>query len=77
MHKIINIQFICTECPKKMNNKNCPVIQYINSEPELFHQSINETVVNLAKPYGEERVKYEWALANIAKLCQNCKQNNK
>jgi len=77
MHKTINIQFICTDCPKGKNDKNCPVMQYINSEPTLFHQSINETVINLAKPYGDERVKYEWAFANIAKLCKECKQNTK
>ena len=77
MYKIINIQFVCAKCPNGMNEKNCPVDKYINEESDLFHKSISENTINLAKSYNNNRVEYEWALANIAKLCEQCRQGIK
>ena len=72
MYNTINIQFICAKCPQGMNKDNCPVRKYINEESTLFHESVNENVVMLNKPYIAERVKYEWALANIQNICAKC-----
>ena len=74
MHNIINIQFICAECPKGMNKNNCPVNQYVSQKPELFHKSINESVVCLDKPYIQEHAKYEEALMRMQQICQECQQ---
>lgn len=73
MYSNINIQFICAECPKGMNKQNCPAREYIHTESELFHESVNENVITLAKPYLAARADYEKALADIAAMCENCK----
>lgn len=77
MHNIINLQFICAKCPNGMNKNNCPVNKYIDQESELFHKSINESVVCLDKPYIQERARYESALMRMQEICQECqKQRN-
>lgn len=72
MYTNLNLQLICTNCPKGMNEKNCPARQYIANEPELFVPTINENLITLARPYGDARGKYEGALFDIFQLCQKC-----
>ena len=73
MYTNLNLQLVCTECPKDMDEQKCPVRKYIANEPELFNQSVNENVILLAKPYDKARWKYECALMNITELCKQCK----
>lgn len=74
MYTNINLQLVCTECPKGMTKQNCPVRQYIADEPELFHESVNENLVTLARAYDSARGKYEGALFDISQLCKQCKE---
>ena len=59
MYTTLNLQLVSAKCPKGMNEKNCPVRQYIENEPELFVPTINENLITLARAYGDARGKYE------------------
>jgi len=74
MYNTINFQLINTKCPKGMNKQNCMARQCIEENSELFHVSINEDVVTLAKPYYENRDAYANALADIVFMCDLCKR---
>ncbi len=76
MYTNLNLQLICTECPKGMNEQNCPVRKCIKDESGLFNQSINENVITLAKPYNDARGKYEGVLSAIFEMCNDCKKTN-
>lgn len=77
MHNILNLQLVCENCPEGMNKQNCPVRQYVVKNTELFNQTTNENVITLAQKYTDIPGKYERALFNIFKMCQECKSKVK
>ena len=77
MYNIINLQLICTDCPNGMNKQNCPARKYIEKKSDLFNQTVNEDLVTMAQNYTDVPGKYERALFNIFKTCQECKAKAK
>ena len=73
MYNTINLQIISTMCPKGMNRSNCPVQEYVDNS-NIFHTTINETVIKPLVPYLEARQEYIAALDAIHNLCANCQK---
>lgn len=43
MYTIYNTTLISENCPQEKTPFNCPLRNYVNSEKDLFHVSVNET----------------------------------
>jgi len=76
MHKILNLQIINADCPKGMTDKDCPVQQYLKQQ-NVFRTTINETLLEPAKPYADAREEYISALDIIHQICANCRNKSK
>ncbi len=74
MYNTIYAPIINTKCPAGMTKATCPVVEYIQKENPLFHLSLNETVLDLNKPYNENRAEYNQEFAKINSMCEECKK---
>lgn len=72
MHKIFNLQIINVDCPTGMTDKDCPVQQYLKQQ-NVFRTTINETLLEPAKPYVGVREEYISVLDIMHKICANCR----
>ena len=77
MHNVLNLQLVCTDCPDGMNKQNCPARQYVVKKSDLFNQTVNEDLIAMAQKYTDVPGKYERALFNILRICQECQSKAK
>ncbi|MBQ9540428.1 MAG: hypothetical protein IJU89_03325 [Alphaproteobacteria bacterium] len=52
MITVLNWNFLTTQCPKGMNEQNCPMRKYLK-EQKALHQSVNETLLQSAGSFEE------------------------
>lgn len=76
MYNTINLQIISAKCPNGMNRGDCPVQKYIDNT-NVFHTTINETLIKPMKPYLDAREEYIAALDTIHQLCADCQSKNR
>jgi len=76
MYTTINLKIISTVCPKDMNRGNCPVRQYLDKS-DLFNTTLNETLIEPAKPFSLARDEFIAAIDKMHMLCKKCKCNQK
>lgn len=72
MITVLNWNFLSTQCPKDMNEQNCPVRKYLK-EQKALRPTINETVVQSAGSF-EECVA---AIREIQQKCAECHTRQK
>ena len=72
MITVLNWNFLTTQCPKDMNEQNCPVRKYLK-EQKALHQSVNETLLQSAGSF-EECVA---AIREIQQKCAECHTRQK
>ena len=74
MRTVFTTYLINTECPKGMNEQNCPLRQWLKTQ-DLFHRTQNESLLlPTAELYRLARSEYIHAIEHMHQICRQCQK---
>ena len=74
MYTAYNTTFISEKCPQEKTAFNCPLRDYVNSEKDLLHISVNETHL---VPNDNRRETWMRMYDEMHAICNKCHQDAK